>query len=58
VAVGAAARRLHAGMAGEPATLDELVGRCGLPVGEAAGLIRELERAGRMERARGLLWPC
>jgi DNA processing protein len=57
VAVGPAARRLHAGMAGEPATLDELVSRCGLPVGEAAGLIRELERAGRMQRARGLLWP-
>jgi predicted Rossmann fold nucleotide-binding protein DprA/Smf involved in DNA uptake len=45
-------------MAGEPATLDQLVGRTGLAVGEVAGLIRELERAGRMERARGLLWPC
>ena len=45
-------------MAGEPATLDELVGRSGLTVGEVAGLIRELERAGRVERARGLFWPC
>ena len=53
-----AARRLHAAMAGEPATLDQLVSRTGLAVGEVAGLIRELERAGRMERARGLLWPC
>src|SRR5450631_4327413 len=54
--VGGAARRLHAGMAGEPATLDELVIRSGMPVGEVAGLIRELERAGRIERVRGLLW--
>jgi DNA processing protein len=56
--LGRAARRLHAAMAGEPATLDQLVSRTGLAVGEVAGLIRELERAGRMERARGLLWPC
>ena len=53
-----AARRLHATMSGEPATLDQLVSRAGLAVGEVAGLIRELERAGRVERARGLLWPC
>ena len=56
--LGSAARRLHAAMSGEPATLDQLVSRTGLAVGEVAGLIRELERAGRMERARGLLWPC
>jgi DNA processing protein len=58
IRVGGSARRLHAGMAGEPATLDDLVARSGMAVGEVAGLIRELERAGRMERARGLLWPC
>jgi DNA processing protein len=58
IPVGAAARRLHAGMAGEPATFDELVGRSEAAVGEVAGLIRELERAGRIQRARGLLWPC
>ena len=56
--VSPAARLLHAGMAAEPATLDGLVARSGLAVGEVAGLIRELERAGRLERARGLLWPC
>ncbi len=56
--ISRAARLLHAGMAGEPATLDGLVVTSGLAVGEVAGLIRELERAGRMERARGLLWPC
>lgn len=56
--LGIAARRLHATMAGEPATLDELVNRTGLLVGEVAGLLRELERAGRMQRARGLFWPC
>jgi DNA processing protein len=55
--IGGAARRLHAGMAGEPATLDELVIQSGMAVGEVAGLIRELERAGRIERVRGLLWP-
>jgi DNA processing protein len=58
VGLGRHARRLHAEMAGEPATLDELVNRSGLTVGEVAGLIRELERAGRVRRARGLLWPC
>jgi DNA processing protein len=56
--ISAAARRLHAVMAGEPATLDELVARSGMAVGTVAGLIRELERAGRLERARGVLWPC
>jgi DNA processing protein len=56
--VSPAARRLHTGMAGEPATLDELVVRSEMPVGTVAGLIRELERAGRLERARGVLWPC
>jgi DNA processing protein len=55
--VGRAARQLHAVMSGEPATLDDLVGRTGSTVGEIAGLVRELERAGRIERARGLLWP-
>jgi len=58
VGLGVAARRLHAGMSGEPATLDQLVSRSGVALGEVAGLIRELERAGRIERARGLLWPC
>ena len=57
VRVGRAAGRLHAAMSGEPATLDDLVGRTGSTVGEIAGLVRELERAGRIERARGLLWP-
>lgn len=56
--ISGAARRLHAGMAGEPATLDELLARSGMAVGVVAGLIRELERAGRLERARGVLWPC
>ena len=56
--LGAAAERLHAEMSGEPATLDQLVGRSGLPLGEGAGLIRQLERVGRIERARGVLWPC
>jgi DNA processing protein len=57
IRVGGAARALHTVMSGEPATLDALVGRTGSTVGEIAGLVRELERAGRIERARGLLWP-
>jgi DNA processing protein len=51
------AARLLAGMAGEPATLDQLVSRTGSTVGEIAGLIRELERAGRIGRLRGQLLP-
>jgi len=38
--LGPAARRLHAAMAGEPVTLDELVRTSGMALGEAAGLVR------------------
>jgi hypothetical protein len=45
-------------MGGEPATLDQLVALGGVTVGETAGLVRELERAGKIQRAQGRLWPC
>jgi DNA processing protein len=57
VRISAPAARLLAEMAGEPATLDDLVGRSGSSVGEVAGLIRELERANRVGRLRGRIWP-
>jgi DNA processing protein len=58
VRVSAPARRLLRTMAGDPATLDQLVALSGVTVGETAGLVRELERAGRIQRAHGRLWPC
>jgi DNA processing protein len=53
----ATARRLLAALAGEPATVDQAAGRCGLGLGEVAEAVRALERAGRLVRRRGLLWP-
>ena len=57
VRISVPAGRLLAEMGGEPATLDDLVGRSGSSVGEIAGLIRELERANRVGRLRGRIWP-
>lgn len=45
-------------LGGEPATLDQLAGRTGLPPDRVAAAARSLERARRAERQRGLLWPC
>jgi len=55
--VSGAARAVHRSLAGEPATLDEVVGRCALPLASVAGAARELERAGRLKRSAGKLWP-
>jgi len=52
------ARKLLRAMAGDPATIDQLVVLSGATTGEVAGLVRELERAGRVKRAQGRLWPC
>ena len=42
---------------GEPATLDQLASRAGLTPSAVVAAVRELERDGWMERARGLCWP-
>ncbi len=42
---------------GEPATLDQLASRVGLTPSAVVAAVRELERAGWMQRARGLCWP-
>ncbi len=57
VALSGGARQVLDACGGEAATLDALVSRSGLDTAAVAGALRELERAGRMERARGLLWP-
>lgn len=51
------ARAVFRALAGEPATLDQVVGRTRLTVATVAGAARELERAGRLQRASGRLWP-
>lgn len=56
-ALSVVARRVHAALAGEPAADDELARRCGLSLGEVALAVSDLERAGQVERARGLVWP-
>jgi predicted Rossmann fold nucleotide-binding protein DprA/Smf involved in DNA uptake len=54
--VGDAAAVLRA-CHGEPATLDQLASRAGLAPSAVVAAVRELERGGWMERARGLCWP-
>jgi DNA processing protein len=53
---GDAARVLRA-CGGEPATLDQLASRAGLTPSAVVASVRELERGGWIERARGLCWP-
>ncbi len=53
---GDAARVLRA-CGGEPATLDQLASHAGLTPAVMVASVRELERGGWMERARGLCWP-
>jgi DNA-binding IclR family transcriptional regulator len=54
--VGDAAAVLRA-CHGEPATLDQLASRAGLTPSAVVASVRDLERGGWMERARGLCWP-
>lgn len=42
---------------GEPATIDQLASRSGLPPGRVSAAVRALERGGWMERTRGWCWP-
>jgi DNA processing protein len=51
------ARAVFRALAGEPATLDQVVGRTKLAVATVAGAARELERVGRLKRSGGRLWP-
>ncbi len=51
------ARSVRHAFGGEPATADQLAGRSGLPPERVSGALRELERAGCLQRSRGLLWP-
>ena len=44
-------------LAGEPATIDQACARSGLTPARLAGAARALERAGRLTRRHGLLWP-
>jgi DNA processing protein len=53
---GAAAIVLRA-CGGEPATVDQLATRTRLAPGQVITAVRELERAGWMERSKGLCWP-
>lgn len=56
-ALSADARAIRHAFAGEPATTDQLSGRTGIAPERVSAALRELERSGRLERSRGLLWP-
>jgi DNA processing protein len=49
--------RVFTALAGEPASVDQLVGRTGLATDRLAGALRRLEQAGHIERLRGRWWP-
>lgn len=55
--LGSEARAVAHSFGGEPATVDQIVGRTGLAPEQVSAALRDLERAGRIERSRGLLWP-
>ena len=44
-------------LGGEPATIDQLVGRTAMSPGRLAGVLRRLEQAGHIEKGRGRWWP-
>lgn len=44
-------------LAGHGATIDEIVRRCALPAERLGAALRGLERAGRLQRKRGMWWP-
>ena len=46
-----------AALGGEPATIDQLVGRTALSPGRLAGVLRRLEQSGHIEQGRGRWWP-
>jgi hypothetical protein len=46
------------GLAGEPATLDDVIVRTGLATVDAVQAVRALEARGVVRRERGFLWPC
>jgi len=56
--LGAEARAVAHSFGGEPATADQIAGRTGFAPAQVSEALRELERAGRIERRRGLLWPA
>jgi DNA processing protein len=45
-------------LAGEAATLDEIIVRSDLATADAANAVRALERVGLVQRQRGFVWPC
>jgi predicted Rossmann fold nucleotide-binding protein DprA/Smf involved in DNA uptake len=44
-------------LAGDPATIDEVERRCGLPADRLGAALRGLEHRGALLRRRGLWWP-
>jgi DNA processing protein len=50
-------RALLRALGGDPATLDDIIVRTGLPSTEVARSVRHLERNGDLRRERGFLWP-
>lgn len=51
------AAAVHRALGGEPATCDQLVSRTGLTGPKVSVAVAALERAGRVTRSRGMVWP-
>jgi DNA processing protein len=50
-------RAVLGALAGEPATLDDVITRTGLVTADAVRAVRGLEQRGALRRQRGFLWP-
>jgi DNA processing protein len=53
-----AAREVMRALAGEPATVDDVIVRTTLASADVLHAVRELEGTGHVRRRRGLLWPA
>ncbi|MDQ1519381.1 MAG: processing protein [Actinomycetota bacterium] len=52
------ARAVLRALAGEPATVDDLIVRTRLAPADAINAVRDLEQSGSVRRQRGYVWPC
>jgi DNA processing protein len=52
------AHKVMRALSGEPATIDELVMRTKLSLGDVVRTVRDLERGNAVTRKRGYVWPC
>ena len=57
VVISAGAQQVFDALAGDAATIDQLISATGFEASGVAAAVRELERCGRVERKHGKFWP-